>query len=204
MQDATGPDGARGSGTARRRRGPRKATPKSLENAALFHLQRFAASSEQLRRVLLRRVERSARFHGTDRDEGARAVDSLIARFRRSGLLDDAAYAEGHAATLHRRGVGGRGIRARLRQKGVAEELIEDALATLRAEHGDAELAAAAALVRRRRLGPCRRTPARDDQHRRDLAALARAGFGLDVARRVLAAETPEDLEALLEEAAEG
>ena len=54
---------------------PRKVTLKSLENAALFYLQRYATSTENLRRVLMRRVDRSARAHSTDREEGSCFVD---------------------------------------------------------------------------------------------------------------------------------
>ncbi|MCG8547040.1 MAG: RecX family transcriptional regulator, partial [Alphaproteobacteria bacterium] len=43
----------------RRRKRPRKVTPASLERAALHYLQRFATSSENFRRVLTRRVQRS-------------------------------------------------------------------------------------------------------------------------------------------------
>src|SRR3546814_13752721 len=78
----------------RHRKGPRKATADSLANAALFYLQRYASSAENLRRVLMRRVERSVRAHGTDRAEGAALVDRLVARYREAGLLDDGAYAE--------------------------------------------------------------------------------------------------------------
>ena len=64
-------------------------------------------------------------------------------------------------------------------------------------EAGGSELAAACALVRRRRLGPYRAEGARAEWRQKDLATLARAGFGLDLARRVLAAATAEALEAM-------
>ncbi len=176
-------------------RTPRKATPQSLENAALFYLGRFASSSENLRRVLMRRVERSARLHDTDRDEGREAVDRIVVRFQASGLVDDRAYAEGRALALHRRGVPARGIRARLVEKGVAPDHIEEALASL-AETGDnTDMAAAVNLARRRRLGPYRAPSVRAELREKDLAALARAGFSYDIGRRIVDAETPEDLE---------
>lgn len=176
-------------------RTPRKATPQSLENGALFYLQRFASSSENLRRVLMRRVERSARMHGTDRDEGRAAVDRIVARFQASGLVDDHAYAEGRAVALHRRGVPSRGIRARLVEKGVASHHIEAALAGLAENGGGSDMAAAVNLARRRRLGPYRPSSARAGARDKDLAALARAGFSYDVARRIVEAKTPEQLE---------
>jgi len=174
---------------------PRKATPKSLENAALYHLERFASSAENLRRVLLRRVERSARAHDTDREEGAAAVDDIVRRFVASGILNDGAYAAARAGTLHRRGASARKIRASLMQKGVAGDDIEAALTTLRDEAGDPELAAAITLARRRRLGPYRPETDREARREKDLAALARAGFGYDIARTVIEASDIEALE---------
>ena len=55
---------------------------------------------------------------------------------------------------------------------------------------------AAAARYARRRLGPFRAAPEREEHHERDLAALARAGFGCDVARRFIGVESPEEVEA--------
>ncbi len=167
-------------------RRPRKVTAKSLDNAALHYLQRFATSAENLRRVLMRRVERSARAHETDRDEGAAHVDALVERFVSAGLVDDRVYAEGRALSLHRRGTAARVIRGRLRQKGVGDDDIEAALATVAEENPDGDLAAAVNLARRRRLGPYRSTGPEPDRRQRDLAALARAGFSYDIARRVL------------------
>src|SRR5690606_18189362 len=138
---------------------------------------RFASSAANLKRVLMRRVERSARAHGTDRAEGAALVEALVARFERAGLVDDKVYAEGRAAALLRRGAAPRAIRAALRAKGVAGDVIDAALATLDGD-GDPEIRAAVALARRRRLGPYRPAEARRERRDRDLAAMARAGFG--------------------------
>ncbi len=165
---------------------PRKLTATALQNAALFYLERFGTSAENLRRVLLRRVERSARVHGTDPEAGAALVGELIARYRASGLLDDQAYAEGRAQSLHRRGVPGHGIRLRLRAKGVNDDDIAAALQGLADGSADA---AAVNLARRRRLGPFREPTRRAALRDKDLAAMARAGFDLDTARRVIDAE---------------
>lgn len=171
-----------------RPRAPRKATPKYLENAALYYLERFASSAENLKRVLMRKVDKSVRAHGTDRNEGAAAVAGIVARFVRAGLLDDAAYARARVASLRRRGDGARTIHAKLRAKGVAKADIDAALAGHAEDEGDegGEMAAAARLAKRRRLGPYRDPVARAERRARDLAALARAGFSYDVARAVV------------------
>lgn len=182
-----------------RRKRPRKVTAASLERAALHYLQRFATSSQNLRRVLMRRVHRSADAHGTSPQDGADLVDDLIARYQASGLLDDPAYARMRAESLHRRGSSRRLIRQKLAVKGVASDVIDAALAELGAETGHSELAAACHYARRRRIGPWRATN-RAESHDRDLAALARQGFSYDIARRVIDAADPQALETALAE----
>lgn len=179
-----------------RKRGPRKATKTYLENAALYYLGRFASSTENLRRILMRKVQRSAHHHDTDPDEGAAWIKDIIDRFCRSGLLDDLAYAEARATDLHRRGTPLNGIRFKLRQKGLGNDAIDQAVDRLREEDPDADQTAAIALARRRRLGPFSTgdTDARAAARDKHLATLARAGFDYETARRIIDAETIEDL----------
>jgi regulatory protein len=137
------------------------------------------------------KVERSARAHGTDRDEGAALVETLIERYRRSGVLDDRAYAEAKATSLHRRGTSTRAIRGKLALKGVETELVDAALSAVDDDTpGDTELTAAVALARRRRLGPFR-SGVRADYRDKDLAALGRAGFSYAIARTVIDSDDP-------------
>lgn len=187
--------------TKARSKGPRKATAKYLRNAALYYLDRYATSAANLRRILLGKVERSVRAHGTEREEGAAAVEVLIADFLETGLLDDARYAEGRARALHRRGDSARMIRSQLAAKGVARGDIDRALENLKDETAEPELAAALAFARRRRIGPYRHAEQRVDMRDKDLAALGRRGFGYEIARRVVEAE---DTEALAQEAKTG
>lgn len=188
-----------GRGTARRR--PRKVTPQYLENAALHYLERFATSAANLRRVLMRKVMLSAREHGTDPDEGAQWVDALVERYQQAGLLDDAAYASMRARSINRQGGSTRAIRAKLAVKGVAADDVEAAVDELRQDVGDPDMAAAVALARRRGFGPFRRPslsakPLPPEERRmKELAAMARAGFGFDLATRIVDAERPEDLD---------
>ena len=54
---------------------------------------------------------------------------------------------------------------------------------------------AAVNYARRRQLGPFFTGKVLDDTREKQLAALARAGFSYDIARRVIDAESEEDLE---------
>ena len=191
-------DEAANSKTPRKKKVPRKATRKSLENAALYYLKRFSSSSENLRRVLSRRVDRSARYHDTDPAEGREVITEIIEKLTAQGFLNDSRYAETRVLSLHRRGASMRGIRMKLREKGVPGDVIDQALETLAEEVGETELTAAIALARRRRLGPYRTRGDRNEAKEKDLASLARAGFGYDTARRVIEAETVEALEEMV------
>ena len=173
---------------SRRRRKPRKITPDSLGRMALHYLERYASSSENLRRVLTRRVIRSAEAHETDPTDNLAHVDALILRYQQTGLLNDGEYARMRAESLHRRGASSRLIRAKLAAKGVPGDIIDDALTALAEAVSDTDLTAACNYARRRRIGPWRRS-GRDDYRERDLAALGRQGFGYDIARKVIEAE---------------
>lgn len=180
---------------------PRRApamTAARLEQAGLHYLGRFAASAAHLRRVLMRRIRLSEAAHGTDTAALAEAVTALIARWTAAGLLDDGGYAEARAASLHRRGLPRSRIRAKLQEKGIAAPVIEETLGAEAAIGSD--LAAAAALVRRRRFGPFRAPDLQAEFYAKDLASLARAGFDRRTAERVLRAGDPEALAALVEE----
>lgn len=189
----------------------KKVSERHLENVALYYLQRFAASGETLRRVLRRRVECSARVHGTDRAEGDAMVEAVVARMLAAGLVDDRAFATARAGRLLGRGASPRLIAAHLKGRGIAAELIDEALAELGDDDGGGKCGggfrgkgggewgvtwrAAVNLARRRRLGPFRAEDERAVWREKDLAVFARAGFVYAIARRILEAPTPEALE---------
>jgi regulatory protein len=170
------------------RRQPKRLSPAYLENAALGHLARYAASVAGLRRVLVRKIDRSLRVHGGDRSDAVASVDELIARLVRRGLLNDGAYAAMKARSLRAAGRSGRAIALKLRTKGVAHDLAAKTVAATAADVS--EDAAARIWARKRRIGPYRRDAAsRGDHRQRDLAALARAGFTFSVAKRIVDGE---------------
>ena len=168
-----------------------------VEKWALGYLGRYSSSAENLRRVLRRRARR---LLGTDRDRLRAAdatIDGLILRYRESGLIDDMAYAASRARSRLARGRPLRRVVADLIEKGIAGNAAEAAIAALREEGAEPDLAAACAFARRRRLGPF---AASSDAHDRGraLGAFARAGFARRDAEAVLACADPEAVAALL------
>jgi regulatory protein len=183
-----------------KRKVPRKVTSKSLENAGLYYLQRFYSSSENFRRVMMRRVRRSVQHHNTNLEEGAQIVDQLVSRFIKIGLLNDLQFAQIRIADLRRRGLSKRAIQAKLMERGFTVSVINECLELLECDKEDPELAALVIFSRKRRIGPFRKTlDQKNDFREKDMAKLTRAGFNYNTARKVISAETSEELEEMVE-----
>ena len=170
-------------------RPPRRISKEALEASAVAYLARFATSAVNLKRVLARKVLRSARHYGDDPAPLMAEADAIVARFVTKGVIDDVLYAGAQLRALRRRGGSSRAIRGRLAAKGLNGETIEAALTDR--EPGAADLRAAIILARRRRLGPFRAV-ARAENRQRDLAVLGRAGFEYQTAVRVIDAPDPD------------
>ena len=157
---------------------------RSLHDAALRYLARYAATQTGLLRVLTRRVDRWAHAAAADPDQIAAAKDAartVVTRLVAAGAVDDAAFAAGRARSLARSGRSRRAIAAHLAARGVPGALTAAAVP----DDPALELAAALAYTRRRRMGPFR-DPPDPEQFLRDLARLARAGFDQRVAEHAL------------------
>jgi regulatory protein len=165
----------------------RRVSETSLMNAALFYLGRYVPSVKQLERVLLRKCRRTIREKGGDLESARPLVATVLERLARAGYLDDARLAEALAASLRRGGRSSRLIAQKLQQKGLDRSL---AVAHARATSEEEE-AAAWVLARKKRLGPFSRQPLDQQTRRKQLAALARAGYPFALARRIVDATEP-------------
>lgn len=196
---------ARPGRTRRRTPGPAGAAPTRarLHDAALAHLARFATTEAGLVRVLDRRIDRWARAAGAEgtldpdaiasAQQASRQTVREVARaLVQSGVVNDTAFAGARARTLTRAGRSRVAVSAHLAAKGVPQAVAQAAL-----PDPESELAAALAYARRRRLGPFRVEDADDDTRRKELGALARAGFPQPVAQRALRMDL-EDAKALV------
>jgi regulatory protein len=159
-----------------------------LERAALYYLERYTSSSENLRRLLLRKARRRLEPGQEIDGEITAMVAEVVERVLRSGLVDDTAYADMKVNALMRRGASTRTMRTKLLAKGVPDSAIAAAFDS----HEPDEMALARRYAERKRLGPWRKGdpgPFRD----KDLAALGRAGFSYAIARTVLERGVAED-----------
>jgi regulatory protein len=131
-------------------------------------------TEHELRMALGKKASRAARVHGPCSDV-AGWIDALVEQLKHSLLLDDGKVASARVASDVARGRSRRMVAQRLRQKGIATEVVQEATAAVDDD------ASARAFVGRRRL--------QQKDRQKALAALARQGFSFDVARRALEGE---------------
>jgi regulatory protein len=191
------------SSTARVKRGPREPGPApsraALHEAALAYLARGAATADSVKKTLERRIGnwarrsvragRDAEGIASDAATARELVPEIVARLREVGLVNDTTFAENRARRMSSSGRSRRAIASHLAQKGVSAATVREALP----QDAGAELAAALAFARKRRIGPFAAEDevpadreARRVVERKALGAMARAGFDWNVCDRVM------------------
>ncbi len=169
---------------------PPNVTRVGLEGAALRYLERFDCSVARLRKVLMERVGKAARAGVEEAAAAPAIVEQLLERYLSSGLINDQRFAKNFADRARERGTSRRMIEQKLRARGISSDVVQELLP--RNESAQGELEAAQAFARRRRLGPHRKAETREEYKRKDLMAMARAGFSFDVASRALGNSSSE------------
>jgi regulatory protein len=162
----------------------------ALQQVAVAYLARYSATSTTLARMLNRHIDRWARTSGGDdvatlTAAAKRLVRDVVASLAAAGAVDDASFAAARSRRLRRTGHSRLVTAAHLAARGVSAEIVANTLP----DDAGAEVGAALAYLRRRRLGPFGAAPAdaaAPDRRRRELGALARAGFARDTAETAL------------------
>lgn len=168
-----------------KRRVPRPLDAARLEEMALAYVARFATTAARLEAYLVRKL----RERGW---AGERAPDpaAIAARFVDLGYVDDEAFARSRSSSLLRRGYGPRRVAEALRQAGIAEDVRRDL------DGGEAAARhAALVLAKKRRLGPFGQGWADRAGREKQVAAMVRAGHGLDKAAALVDARSIDEAE---------
>ena len=148
----------------------KKITYTYLKNVALYYLERYEASSYKLRTVLNRRITK-ARSDQPIPKEAPRWIEDVVLEMIRLGYVNDKRFTENKVRCLSDAGKSCSFIRIKLKQAGIDDEEIANALSNTD------ELANARLMVQKKHLG---------HNFKSDLARLARAGFSYEIAREAL------------------
>ena len=168
----------------------RKITKSRLQNIALYYVQRFESSTANLRSVLKRRVDEYAYYNRDFNPAEAYAwIEEILQSFQGYKYIDDVRFAGLKVRDYLAAGKSEKYIRMKLAEKGIDEAVVEQVLA----EQEFDPFENAMRLAKKKHIGPFRRAEEREAFRQKDMAVLARAGFELDVVKRVLA-ENPDDV----------
>lgn len=173
-----------------RKKTVKKITPRRLKNIALFYLKRFESSTENLRNVLQRRINTYAKENPQfDKPAAYNWIEDILQDFTRLHYLDDYRFAEIKIRGYLTAGKPERYIKIKLREKGIAENIITEILAVQDYD----PLQAALKLAQKKRIGPYRNSDARKEFRQKDMGTLIRAGFDYDTVCEVLKREFIDD-----------
>jgi regulatory protein len=178
---------------------PKRITQRYLQNAGQFYLERFTASRAHFEKIMRLKITRSCQHH-TDQniDECIEWLQKITDDFVRLGFLNDDLYSRGLAISLRRRGLSAKLIQQKMRLKGVPSDMITIALNDADSdimndhenENENPDLNAALIFARKKKIGAYAPYSYEDepDRFRKDMAKLARAGFGFEIVQKVMKA----------------
>ena len=163
---------------------PRKMTKIRLQNIALYYLERFDSSADNLRKVLKQKLLKySFEVPDFNASEAETWIDEIITYCEKYGYINDNRYAETKINNYLLSGKPARYIKQKMQQKGVDESTVDKILQNSNIDETQLALNFAA----KKKIGPFRPQVQDSRQYlQKDLATLVRAGFSYEIARQVL------------------
>lgn len=166
---------------------PKKLSERYLRNAGEYYLNRFPASSNHFLTVMTRKIDRSCHAHpDQNRQEWIDHVKTtLIPYFCDLGFINDELYAKALFNSLKNKGLSSYVIKNKMKIKGVDRDMVHTLCSD--DESGVKDKDAVHIFARKKKIGKYNPSPKLDEnEKRKDLGKLARAGFSYELAISVL------------------
>lgn len=163
---------------------PKPPTKTRLRNIAFYYLERFESSESNLRAVLRRRIDKYKFFDKAyDPKQAYLWVEEVIEECLKNNFVNDERFAEFKIENYLTAGKSKRYIEQKLKQNGIAENIVNSFLDNSNYSEFDTALN----FARKKKIACFREDEeARLSYRQKDLATLVRAGFDYDVAKDVL------------------
>ncbi len=163
---------------------PKKISKIRLKNIALYYLDRYESSVDNLRDVLKKRVYKyKMYFPEYDASEAYSWIEEILLQLQECGYLDNKRYANMKIDEYLNAGKPAGYIKNKLKQKGIDENLINSLLE----EKDFSPLEMALKFAKKKRIGPFSATEEiRKTNRQKDLAKLIYAGFDYDISAKVI------------------
>ncbi len=169
---------------------PKIPTKARLQNIALYYLERFETSEDNLRNVLRRRIDKYAFFDKEYDPEPAYLwADEVVNECANRNFVNDERFTNIKIEVYFRAGKSKRYIEQKLKQKGINDKIISEAFDNF--EYSEIEVALN--FARKKKIGKYRETKeAQQENRQKDLATLVRAGFDFDIAKDIVYSDNEE------------
>ena len=169
---------------------------KRLTNKALHYLGRYASTTARLRQTLQKFAKR--KLETAEPKDIEDAIEAVIADCQKFGYIDDQNFIDSRIRAGRNAGQSERRITQKLLQAGIGRDMAQASLKTHRNGYAQAEWLAALVHIRKKRLG-CYGSERElsPEAYQKQMAKLARAGFGLDIIKQILSIDNAEEAENL-------
>lgn len=163
---------------------PKLPTKVRLRNIALYYLERFESSEDNLRAVLRRRIDKYAFFDKSyNPSEAYIWADEIVEECIKQNFVNNQRFAELKINGYLSAGKPRRYIEQKLKQKGIDDKIIAQFFENIDYSERDSALN----FARKKKIGRFRTDgETRLENRQKDLATLVRAGFDFDIAKEIL------------------
>lgn len=167
----------------------KKITYQRLYNITLYYLGRYESTTDKVRQMLCRRVQKSKLAGDEVPDEVNAWIDKVVLSMQDLGYIDNRRYLENTYRRLRLQGKSLRFIFGKLSADGIEADMLQSFMDEQNASSEELDIESARRLVCKKKIGYLRPKDKQKEMYQKDLATLARAGFSFDVAKKALSGE---------------
>ena len=177
---------------------------KRLRNSAMSYLARYEVSIHQFENTMKRKLSNFQ--HDLSETESIKFIDLIKNEMISAKFIDDKRFAEIKVRSMRRQGNSQRLIYAKLKEKGLSNDLIQSAIDIVDEGHEDAEMIAALKFIKKKNIGIYYKNEKINDEtneyilREKWFGALSRKGFTLEVIRKVINIKEIENADLILED----
>ncbi len=177
---------------------------KRLRNTAMSYLARYEVSIHQFESTMKRKLSNFQ--HDLSETESIKIIDLIKNEMISAKFIDDKRFAEIKVRSMRRQGNSQRLIYAKLKEKGLSNDVIQSAIDIVDEGHEDAEMIAALKFIKKKNIGIYYKNEKINDEsneytlREKWFGVLSRKGFTLEVIRKVINIKDIENADLILED----
>ena len=177
---------------------------KRLRNSAMSYLARYEVSIHQFESTMKRKLSNFQ--HDLSETESIKFIDLIKNEMISAKFIDDKRFAEIKVRSMRRQGNSQRLIYAKLKEKGLSNDVIQSAIDIVDEGHEDAEMIAALKFIKKKNIGIYYKNEKINDEtneytlREKWFEVLSRKGFTLEVIRKVINIKDIDNADLILED----